>query len=231
VSPPIRAWVYALVADDLLSLPRMLRAAFVHPWVASYQVGFGPPLVGATPALRERVRGANGALEKLDVYLEHCILDHRERTRLAEQQRRLLVRRMGPLEAEELSRASMDALDLSLRLHVPSTAPAAARRSMEERGVDLESVPVATPPEHLTGRFVVSLSDPMNDRLLHVPEVVAAAPGPRGTAMALELRASVHFRPLWNAYLEVLSYVAPFRAVEVGDPAAHARVTRDGAQR
>ena len=220
--------VWALVADGMLALPRILRAAFVHPWVASYQVGFGPPLVRATDRLTERVREARTAMEKLDAYLEHCILDAEECARLATLQRRLLVRRRGPVEAEELDAASADALDLSLRLHAPATAPRKAKETMAKAGIPLDLVPPNTAPDQLTGRFLVRLSDPRNGRLLHIPAVADAAEGDLDHALALELRASVAYRELWSTFLEVLSLVAPFRPVPVGAPAAHARVLRNG---
>ena len=219
--------VFALVADDMLCMPRILRAAFVHPWVASYQVGFGPPLVRATPRLAKHVRKTRSALEKLDTYLDHCILDEAECDRLAALQRRLLVRRKGPVEAEDLTFASAQALDLTVRLHVARTAPDAVKESMVDAGVPLSYVPPAGPPEPLTGRFLVRLHDPRNERLFHNPTVAQACRSP-DDGLALELWTPVDYRDLWRAWLRVLGYVAPFAMVEVGAPSAHARVSRDG---
>ncbi len=222
--------VFALVADGMLALPRILRAAFSHPWVASYQVGFGPPLVRATPELTEAVRESRTALDKMDAYLERCVLDEVECRRLAEAQRRLLVRRHGPVEAEALTQAAIDAIDLSLRLHAPVSAPNKVRRSMEDVGVPTDLVPGDASPQSLTGRFVVRLHDPRNARLLHHPVVALAADGDETHALALELRTPVDHRDLWLAFLDVLAYVAPFRPVDLGAPVAHARTSRDGAR-
>lgn len=221
-------YVFGLVADGMLALPRILRASFQHPWVASYQIGFGPPLVRATPELAELARDARDAIAKLDLYLEHCILDLDQCKRLATAQRRLLVRRQGTVEAEDLTRASADALDLSLRLHVPQTAPPRVRRSMKELGVPLDLVPRNVVPGALIGRFLIRLGDPRNERLLHVPAVAEAAGANDEQSLALELRVQVDHHELWRAFLDALAFIAPFTPVEVGDPAAHARVMRNG---
>jgi len=221
-----QAVVFALVADGMLSLPRILRAAFKHPWVASYQIGFGPPLVRATPELASAVREARSALDKLDIYLDRCILDETERTRLATLQRRLLVRRKGPVEAEDLTIASAQSLDLLVRLNVPATAPDAVRDSMVDAGIPIDYVPSNTAPEPLTGRFLVRLHDPRNARLFHLESVAAKSVGDEG--LALELWTPVDYRKIWSAWLTVLAYVAPFEMVEIGAPTAHARVSRDG---
>ena len=206
----------------MLSLPRILAAAFSHPWVESYQIGFGPPLVRATTRLTEETRACKSALDKLDVYLKHCIMDAAECKRLAELQRRLLVRRMGPVEAESLIEASKNALDLRIRLKSPITARDEFRQSVLAMNVDVEALRSAS-MDAFAGHFLIRLDDPSNSRLLTLPEI-----GDPEASLALELRTPVECRNYWSAFLEALSFVAPFKPVSIGEPRAWAKVLRNG---
>lgn len=208
-------------------VPAFLRAVFKHSWVSSYQIGFGPPLIRATERLTNRVRGAGSVLEKLEIYLEHCFLDSDERARLAKLQRTLTIRRHGPIEAETLDRADREALDLLLRLHVPSKAPEEVKAEMKRVGVDFGSVPNDAAPDLLNGRFVLHLSDPTNDRLMHVQEVKDLAAD--DDAVAVELRSSGAFVQLWTEFTKLVAESAGAKVVSITDPVPHARVTRNGA--
>ncbi len=222
---------FVMVAESPMRMPGVLRAAFEHPWVASYQIGFGPPLVRATPELTERVRGARSVLEKLDVYLEICLLDPEQRSRLASAHQRLITRARGPVEAEELDAASTDALDLSLRLSVPSTAPPKAQPSLQAARVDPEIIPRDAAPECLSGRFYVRLSDPFGQRLLEVPEVGALADRRFTDALAIELRADPTYGWYWEMWLEDLANHVPIAWTSLGDPVSRARRSQDGEAR
>jgi hypothetical protein len=213
---------FVLLAPRLAALPALLEAAFTHPWVASYQVGFGPPLVRSSERLAARLAGAVGALRKLEAYLEVCLLDA-ERLRLAGLHRRLLVRSRGPVEAEELDAASAEVFDLSLRLHDPARARPDVRAAMGAAG----SIADELPPDLLTGRFQLRLLDPAGDRLLHVAAVAAEA-AKRGDTAALELRVSVAAYPLWQAWAGDLVDRSGFAVIDLGEPAPLARVLRDG---
>lgn len=217
---------FVLVADSPRRMPLVLHAAFEHPWVASYQIGFGPPLVRATPQLIERVRAARSVLEKLDAYLELCLLDPELRSRLASQHQRLITRARGPVEAEELDLASTDALDLSLRLSVPSTAPPKAQPSLQAANVDLDAIPRDVAPDQLSARFFVRLSDPFGQRLLEVPDVAALAAGPE--ALAVELRADPTYAWYWEQWLEDLANHIDIAWTNLGEPVSRARQTKNG---
>jgi hypothetical protein len=217
---------FVLVAKGLGELPRSLRGAFIHPWVASYQIGFGPPLFKATPRLAERLKTSGSVLEKLDLYLEHCMLDPEERVRLAGLQRRLAIRRFGPLEAETLDRMDAEALDLELRLHVPARAPEAVQEDMKAQGMAMDKVPEDGPPEPLSGRFVVHLADPANQRLLHVQAVEDLGGG--DGALALELRVPGVYFKYWKKFVGALAEKLSIRWVMLADPVPHARMLRNG---
>lgn len=217
---------YVFLADRLEQLPQLLRGAFEHPWIGTYQIGFGPPLVKSSERIVERLKSAKTALEKLDAYLEVCILDDEERKRLATLHRHLLVRRHGPLEAEAVQKASADVIDLMIRLHSPYRAPAAVRASMDEAGVDLGWVAEDAPPEALSGRFWVHLSDPANERVLYADAVREAAGDDKH--LALELRVPAAMRPFWSMWVSILEDETGYPVVDLGEPTAHARVRRDG---
>lgn len=214
-------------------LPVVLRAAFEHPWIGSYQIGFGPPLVRSSDHLIHRLAETRSAIDKLETYLHVCVLDREECTRLAAIHRRLLVRRHGPIEAEELDAASTEALDLSLRLHVPTDAPTNARVEMLASGVRFDAPPPGTVPELLTGRFLVRLSDPRNERLLHRQDV--ASLGTRAgfdvseSALVLELRVPIASADFWEVWVQNFSRKAPAYGIRLGELSSHARTTRDGA--
>ena len=119
--------VFAWTQPRLEDLGPLLKAALQHPWVASYQVGFGPPLINSSMALERSLSSVASAVDKLLAYLEVCFYDEAERTRLAQLHRRMVVQRMGPVEAEVVRTASAEVLDLSLRLHPLLRAPPAVR--------------------------------------------------------------------------------------------------------
>jgi hypothetical protein len=208
--------VFALIGDRPEVLPKVLRAAFSHKWVSTYQIGFGPPLLKSNERVRAALQGVTRALDKLDAYLVHCILDAVECRRLAELHRQLVTRRLGPVEAETVALASSDALQLELRVNQPGRP----------------SIPVTeTPPEALSARFLIRLSDPLNSRLLDVAAAAEAAKG-LNDPWALELRAPASFRALYAMWIdelkESLESTTPVRTVDLGAPSAHARVIRNG---
>lgn len=220
-----------VVDEGLPGLFGAFRSLLSDRWVASYQVGFGPPLVRATAALAEDAGRARSALDKLDVYLRHALLDEPTCQGLARRHREALVRRRGPVEAEALDDASEHVWDLSLRLHTPATAPRAVAARMHTFGVTSLSLPPSTPPEALTGRFRVHLHDPRGGRLLDVPAVSASASTP-GRAAAVELRVGLPLRWVWQRWLVDLEARDPsLRVVDLGEPTSHARVRRDGVSR
>jgi hypothetical protein len=225
-----RVAAFVFLAPRLEGLGDLLRGAFTHRWVASYQVGFGPPLVKSSPRLAQRLQGARTALDKLEAYLECCVYDEAERVRLATLHRRLTVRRLGPLEAEGLLAASADVLDLSLRLHDLTRAGPEVRAAMEAEGLRPDMFPSDAAPESLAGRFWVHLSDPRNARLLHIDAIRARVEDPE-TALALELRVPVALGPIYKEWARVLSRDVGLEVVDLGEPPAVARVSRDGARR
>jgi hypothetical protein len=220
-------YAYALVIDRAERLHALLQLSFQHPWVASYQIGFGPPLVRSSERLIRRVKEARSALEKLDAYLELCFLNREERGRLLANFRRLVVRRDGPVEAEAMDEMSASVLDLSLRLHHPREAPPAVTESMIREGLPVESLPARMPPEALTGRFLVKLADFRNERLLEL-EAIDAMVSDLPNALALELRVPDGARSTFAPFLRLLERGGSFTLVEIGDPRSHARVRRDG---
>ncbi|MEQ9499653.1 MAG: hypothetical protein RIT81_22390 [Deltaproteobacteria bacterium] len=223
---PTKYVSFVVLADQLHHLPVVLRAAFEHAWIGSFQVGFGPPLLQSSARLKERLQGVVGALDKLEAYLAVCVLDAAERERLAVQHRRILVRRHGPLEAEAVNRASADVLDLMLRLRSPLDAPPDVRASMDAYDVDPAWIPDDAAPDLLSGRFLVHLSDPRNERLLYA-DAVRSVCDP-DTALAVDLRVPAVLRPLWAAWSRHFAKQTGYRVVDLGEPPAHARVLRDG---
>ena len=222
------SFVFA-VPGDLSGLARMLRDVFVDPWVATYQVGFGPPLVRATPQLEAALVEARGSLDKLSIYVRHCLEDEAERSRLVGLVRRL-VARAGPVEVEAINRASEEVWDLQLRLHRPSEAPEAVRAEMERAGVTPLEIPPSTPPELLGGRFRLHLHDPTGARLIAHPAVAAALGD--GEGVALELRVDAGQYWVWQRWLVHLEQRQPsLRIIDLGEPLSHARVHRDGSAR
>ncbi len=199
-------------------LASLLRSAFSDPWVGSYQIGFGPPLIKSSAALTERLKGVLPALQKLEIYLDVCLAEE-ERRRLAKLQRALLVRRHGPLEAEAVDEASADVFDLSLRLHTPLKAPEPVRASMIAAGVELDWVDEGLAPDSLSGRFYVHLEDPDGERLLSIPEVAKTSAG-----LAVELRVPIVVRRLFLAWLERRKRETGASFVDLGAPVSHARV-------
>ncbi len=204
----------------------VLTTAFTHPWVTSYQVGFGPPLVRAHDRLIAAVARANSALQKLEAYLEHCYLDDGQRRRLAQLHRRLLVRRHGPLEAELIRAATPDVLDLTVQLHAPRSAPAAARDEM--RGLDTRpGVGPDDPPEHRTGRFWIHLADPCNLRLMEVDAVKRKLTDP-DTQAVLALTVPATGADLFEGWLRVWTPAADCDFARLEGPVSVARAYRDG---
>lgn len=211
---------FSLLAPSLKRLPSLLRSAFAHPWIGSYQVGFGPPLVGASAELRAEVRGAS-ALEKLDIYFRRCVLNEPERRRLALLHRRLVVRRLGPVEAETLDATFADVLDLRLCLRRADQPPP------DVDGASWARVAPADPDTDHEGRFILRLDDPRGERLLH-HEAVAATARDGETDAALELRVAADAVGSWTAWLEDWARTSGHRWVELGRPLPHARQIEDG---
>ena len=222
-----QVYVFALIAEGLESLPRIFRAAFTHPWVESYQIGFGPPLVRSTKVLTERAKECSSAIEKLSVYLEECIIDQDECKRLAELQRRLVVRRFGPIEAESLSVASKQALDLRIRLKSPLTVAPEILDSLKSNKLDIKGI-IESKRTDLEAYFLIRLDDPRNVRCFELPELGLAQNENKAQTCVVELRTPVACRDYWSTYLKVLSEIAPFRMAEIGDPRSWAKVSRDG---
>jgi hypothetical protein len=218
---------FVIVGERREDLFPILRSAFSHDWIASYQIGFGPPLVKSSERIVARVKAAKTALEKLAAYVDVCLLDETERVRLTALHRRLVIRRSGPVEAESLDAASADALDLSLRIHIPYCAPPKVAGEMERAGVDFTMIPADTPPDVMDARFFVRLSDPTNRRLLHIADVGSLVRD-RENGAAVELRVPVTLRPLWATWLTRYSADTGHRFVDLEEPASHARVLRDG---
>lgn len=213
----------------------VLSTAFTHPWVASYQIGFGPPLVRAHDRLIAAAGRAKSALEKLEAYLNHCYHDDDQRRRLAALHRRLLVRRHGPVEAEAVRAASRDVLDLSVQLYPPLAAPDGVRGAM--RSLAGDEVGEDAPPEHRTARFWIHLADPLNARLLAVDAVqaevagVAPAVGPGATdddRAAMALTVPVVGADLFAGWLADWAPPARWPVVRLEGPVSVARAYRDG---
>lgn len=216
-------FTFAIVEPELRGLIHLFRGAFTHPWTASYQIGFGPPLVKSSERLSRRLVGVFGGLDKLDHYLTVCFFDSEERSRLAAVHRRLLVRRHGPVEAEAIDRAAVDVLDLSLRLHTHEGAPAEVRADWDRRGERL--APDRAAPETLSGRFVLRLHDPRNLRMLEHRAVKPHVRSPDD--VAVELRVHTDHLDYWRAFLR--EWRGPEgRVVEVVERPPRARSRRDG---
>lgn len=212
---------FTLLAPSLGRLPALLRSAFRHPWIASYQVGFGPPLVGASDRLRRDVRASNGVLEKLEAYFRHCIADDAERRRLADLHRRLIVRRLGPVEAETLDATYADALDLRLCLRRTEDPPP----DIDAR--DWAQVAPADPQTDHEGRLLLRLDDPRGERLLHHGAVAEAALDAADDA-AIELRVAADAVVAWSRFLADWARTSGHRWVEIGRPLPHAKQVEDG---
>jgi hypothetical protein len=165
------------------------------------------------------------------------VLDETERDRLAKQHRMFIVRRLGPVDAEQVDDASADALDLSVRLHHPALAPPGVQAAMREVGVPFDLLPMRTPPESMSARFVVRLADPRNERMLEREAVracwSAAGAGAEQAGLALELRVPVAVRSMYGAWLGVVKRANAelLRAFVEVELASHARVKKDGESR
>lgn len=218
---------FVFLGTKLPDLTSILRNALTHSWVASYQVGFGPPLIGCCEPLRTRLKYARSAMDKLRAYLEVCYFDEARRTELAAAQLRLLTRRHGPIEAEAVRRASAAVLDLSLRLHHPERAPESVRADMLDSGAQADAVEPELPPDEQAGRFWVHLSDPRGDRLLHADTIASAVEDPQ-TALALELQVPIRMRPLFRTWCQALARDCGLVTIDLGAPTPVARVQRDG---
>jgi len=218
---------FAVVAREggARALTPTLKRLFAHPWVASYMIGFGPPLIRSSDRVITRLRDAKSAFDKLEIYVDECLLHEDERRRLVGIHRRLLVRARGPIEAEELDEASAEVIDLSMRLHHPAFAPPAVLEAMRARGLGVDAPPMKSPPDAMTARVYVRLADPRGSRLLDTAEVRALVDDPE-SALAFEMRMPPAVRGLYATFLAELGEGIAF--VHFGDPKAHARVTRDG---
>ncbi len=217
---------FVFVGADLRDLTQILTDALSHSWVASYQVGFGPPLIGSCDALALRLKSANSALEKLNAYLSACVYDGSMCGLLAKKQARLLTRRYGPIEAEQVRRASAQVFDLQVRLHRPEQAPFQVQQDMQASGISLGDLPPA-PPNTETARFWLHLSDPRGTRLMHNETVAAAVEAP-DFAVAIELQVPVNLRALYRGWSAALARDQSVVSIDLGEPTSVARVLRDG---
>jgi hypothetical protein len=210
----------------LRALSPTLRRVFSHPWVASYMIGFGPPLIKSTPRIVERLKGAKSALDKLEIYIEECLINEEERKRYTTLHRKLMTKSRGPLEANELDEASAEVIDLSIRLHHPALAIPAVSQAMRARGVSLDVVPMHSPPDDLSARIMVRIADPRGTRFLDTKSVHTAIDEEVGDALAIELRCPPAVRGLYASFLSELGGDVTF--VHFSDPAPLTRVIRDG---
>ena len=223
---PLPSVCFAIVLPRCRDWFSALSTAFTHPWVLSYQIGFGPPLVRASDGLITAVREAKSALEKLEAYLNHCYLNEMQRRRLAQLHRKLLVRRFGPVEAEAIRRSSRDVLDLSVQLYPPLSAPEAVRDQMRTLGA-LKGVTPEDPPENRTGRFWLHLSDPANTRLMEVDSVHPLITDADHQAV-LALTVPAVGAELFSAWIRDWASPAGWPSVQLEGPVSVARAYRDG---
>lgn len=187
--------ILALVGGAPRDLGPRLVAALRDRWTASYAVSFGPPLVGANPALRERLATAAGAFDKLLAYADTCLVPEKERLRLYWKHRA----RVRSDDRRVISARSTEALDVGLRLHHPSTAPTAVTQEMAAAGLDLTAIPTA-----LEGQLMVRLDDPFGAG-------VGARIGVEEEELILELvidPAALHVWSAWAARLPATRAVA-----------------------
>lgn len=219
-------YVFGLLLQNSAAASSVLRSLFRHPWVDNYRVDFGPPLVRSSEALIEQLRNAKDAIDKLSIYFDTCILNPQECRRLAEVQRKQVVRRLGPVEAEALAKASRQAIDLRLSLTPFLSARPDIQESMRKSGLDETNTSDVT-REQLGAYFLIRLDDPRNARVFEMPEVRPEIASTE-EAVFLELRTTVNARAYWKAFLETLSLVTSFQPIEIGDPRSWAKVTRDG---
>lgn len=220
-------YVFGLLLRHPRAASSVLRALFRHPWVDSYRIDFGPPLVRSSPELTERIRNSKDTLDKLFIYLDTCILNADECRRLAEIQRKQVVRRLGPVEAEALAEASRQAIDLRLSLVPFAVAAPDVKASMKRSGLNEANTQELT-REQLGAYFLIRLDDPRNARAFDVSQVKSRLGTQVDDAVLLELRTTVNARSYWKAYLETLSLVTSFEPIEIGDPLSWAKVKRDG---
>jgi len=220
-------YVFGLLLHHARAGSSVLRSLFRHPWVADYHLNFGPPLVRSSPALIERIQESQDVLDKLSIYLDSCVLDPKECSRLAEIQRKQVVQRLGPVEAEALSDASRQAIDLRLSLIPFAVSNPDIQASMKQSGLSEYNTKNVT-PEQLSAYFLIRLDDPRNTRFFEIPELKSRIGSCTDEAVFLELRTNVNARPYWAAFLKTLSLVTSFEPVEIGEPRSWARVTRDG---
>lgn len=225
--PRIGVTSFVFVGTDFKDLTKILSDALGHTWVASYQVGFGPPLVGSGGALALRLKSARSALDKLSAYLDCCVYDAPMCDQLAKKQVRLLTRRHGPIEAEQVRRASAQVIDLQVRLHRPEQAPYKVQQDMQSSGISLGALPNQGPPDAESARFWLHLRDPRGTRLMH-NEIVAAAVDEPDLGVAIELQAPVNLRDLYRGWSVALARDSSILSVELGEPTSAARVLRDG---
>lgn len=179
--------ILALIGGAPAELGARLVAAMRHPWIATYAVGFGPPLIGANDALKERLKTAAGAFAKLEAYADTCLVPEKERVRMFWKHR---LRIRGE-DRREASRRSTEALDLTMRLHRPDTAPAILR-------AELAAVDPAAFAGSLEARLMVRLDDPLGAGL-------GARLGIEEDELILELVIEDAAAPAWRAWAERLA--------------------------
>lgn len=183
------AWCEA--RRDGLGLARRITGAMRHPWVASYAVGFGPPLTRIHPRVDEAVRASKSAFEKLERYAQLALADLDLQLELARRQAALEVRLHG--SSTGASEGSYRALDLELRLHHPDTAPPAVAEAMRAAG--LAAIPAES--ERRESRLLVRLDDPFGAVLAH-------RLGRPTSGQVLEHRVWPEAAEAWRAFAERL---------------------------
>jgi len=168
-------------------LAERVIAAMRHPWIASYTIGFAPPLARFNTQVVAALPGAKGAFDKLEIYVRHVLLDVNAAADLARKQVALQVRLRGPIDLADVSDRSHEALDLELRLHHLSTAPAKVADEMREAGI------TEVPREQLESLFLVRLDDPFGALLGHKLQV---------SGMVIEHRVHPEALVAWKAFAE-----------------------------
>ncbi len=179
--------ILALIGGAPAELGARLVAVMRHPWMATYAVGFGPPLIGANDALKARLETAAGALAKLEAYADTCLVPEKERVRMFWKHRL----RLRSDDRREASRRSTEALDLTVRLHHPSTAPAAVR-------AELAALDPALFTGSLEARLLVRLDDPFGAG-------IGARLGVEEDELILELVIDDAAAGAWRAWAERLT--------------------------
>jgi len=202
---------YLLVGSPLAAIPAVITRVMRHPMVGGYQIGFGPPLVRANPAVIDALKAARSPFDKLEIYFRCCLLSPKEQVRLTWKHRALVTQRLGPLEAEEVAQRYADALDLVVSL----------REAPSARGG--ESSGLASAQGARSGRFLIRFDDLANQRLLELPALAGIEVGAEPFALELRVQPAAQ-----EDFGRLLADISEVRVVALGDPTPHARARRDG---